>query len=231
MKPPLVYSISDFRWRGADYARIAFRPYALAIGQSTLAWNDLHERLSEIFNDILFALGLNTPDNTYALAIWNSSTSDRAKRKMLDALSNSLYEGCFVRKRLLYFPKGRVEQLQTAIKYILKEANSLEDARNNAIHAPLHSTEGIDDEPGQVIVEPMDYLGNQRAQRMVGKNLLAEYKYLRDSARVLANYSDAVMEAFLQSRDTPVAWPSTPKMPNREQNRRHQGRRRHHPPR
>ena len=218
-KPPLVYGLSEFDFKSVNFSRKAFTPYALAIGQSTLAWNFLHERLSDLFNDILYALGLDTPENTYGLAVWNSSTVDRAKRKMLQALTDSLYEGCFVRKRSLCFPKGRVAELQAAIGFILKEANSLEDARNNAIHAPLMSNEDdeCESEPTVIKVTPFDSFGNYRAQRMVGKDLLAEYRYLRDSARTLANYTAAVMESFLQFKGEPVAWPSIPRMPTREQ--------------
>jgi hypothetical protein len=67
-----------------NFKETAFEPYALAIGQLTLAWNDLHERLANLFWGIM---GGGFPDR--ALGIWNSANFDRARREMLKAAARA----------------------------------------------------------------------------------------------------------------------------------------------
>jgi hypothetical protein len=61
-----------------NYTERPYRPYALAIGQVVLSWNDLCAVLAGLFWTILGGGYENVP-----LAVWNSIPSDRTQRIML----------------------------------------------------------------------------------------------------------------------------------------------------
>jgi hypothetical protein len=65
-------------YRRETFAGRRYKPYALAIGQLTLAWNGLHEDLALLFIELL-AKGRAYP----ATDLWNSAAFDRPKRAML----------------------------------------------------------------------------------------------------------------------------------------------------
>ena len=58
-----------------------YKPYVIAIGQLTLAWNELHESLALLFIELL-ANGRAYP----ATDIWNAAAFDRPKRLLLKSL-------------------------------------------------------------------------------------------------------------------------------------------------
>src|SRR5579862_6821487 len=69
------------KWaRRHSFTEKEFAPYATAIGQLLLAWNDLHERLSSLFVMALGAGWVSRP-----LAVWHSTRADHSKRQMLRA--------------------------------------------------------------------------------------------------------------------------------------------------
>ena len=55
-------------------------PYVIAIGQLTLAWNDLHEKLG-----MLFCVAMGGGWAHRWAALWNAASFDRPKRKLLEA--------------------------------------------------------------------------------------------------------------------------------------------------
>jgi len=108
-----------------------FKPYVIAIGQLTLAWNDLHEKLAALFcllmdhqeeDDALIDDTLATPQDWHErdarlIGIWNSSNFDRPRREMLKAvIANSRQDH---RKA---FPK-----LIDDMTWVLQRADSLEE--------------------------------------------------------------------------------------------------------
>src|SRR6185312_15033919 len=100
-----------------------FAPYALAIGQMALAWNELHEALGVLFAK---SLVVGQERNLQVAAIWGAVTSDRQKRLLLGASINHIGE-----EEHRKFPR-----LASDVLYLLERANSLEDRRNNVIHSP-----------------------------------------------------------------------------------------------
>ena len=65
----------------ATFKEPPFEPYALAIGRLAMAWNDLHERLANLFWTVMGAGFLDRP-----IAVWNAANFDRARREMLKAV-------------------------------------------------------------------------------------------------------------------------------------------------
>ena len=111
--------------RGTQHATFkepAFELHALAIGRLALAWNDLHERLAEMFWALL---GGAHPDRP--MSVWNSANFDRARREMLKAAA------------LTYGPRGKDDSTKFAddIKWLLDRTDEFENIRNDAVHSPL----------------------------------------------------------------------------------------------
>jgi hypothetical protein len=67
--------------RNLDFRSETFRPYAKALGEVVLAWNDFNMVLSS-----LFWAASKIPNGMTANAMWNSLKSDRAQREILEAL-------------------------------------------------------------------------------------------------------------------------------------------------
>lgn len=184
------------RWNwGLPVTSRAFGPYVAALGQLTLAWNELHETLALVFCMVMGG-GL---VNQY-LAIWHAIKVDRAQRDILLAAAKA----------------GDVQgssypNLVSDLEWICGKANAVEDARNDALHSPLW---GSQRGPGTTLVMPMTGLGHVRAQKLQAKNLLTEFRWCRDAAQVLTGFArelDAAMSGF------GLSWPDKPAWPNRGQ--------------
>jgi hypothetical protein len=202
MKRPIEY---DFKFIAESYA-----PYALAIGQATLAWNHLQEHLAAVF------LTTTKGDHVMAAA-WYSQDYDRARRKMLEAAIQN--------RQATSFGLGPSEKYFEHFLFVLTETNKLEDARNNMTHAPLFF---VDDRLAAQFstettgVVPADWYGNPRAAKLRRKNLLIEFRWLRDCAATLAVYTRLLDLSWRLGHPLP----GRPKLPTREDQKSRQGPRR-----
>jgi hypothetical protein len=172
----------------------AFRPYAIALGQLALAWNDLHLSLATLFCTAMGG-GFVNP----VLAIWNALKSDRSQREILLAAAKAT------------LANGRSQKLAEEIEWICKRADALEDSRNDALHSPLW---GAPRGPGAPLVSPVVGLGHVRANKLLGKNLLAEFRWCRECSTKLRDYATELDMAF--SRGRPL--PDRPRLPPRVSN-------------
>lgn len=177
------------------FAEKRYRPYVIAIGESTLSWNELHESLMHVFFGVAHGIGIYMSGE-----IWNSLANDRAKREILKAAA-----ACF-----------KNNQAALDIKWILDRCQELEDDRNTAIHAPLWTR--YDNDAGTFEIRPASEHGNRRAGRLQGKNILKEYRRLRDTAHLLSKFCMAVA-AMLFEAEVGFAeqspWPDRPRLPDR----------------
>ena len=192
-----------------------FTPYALVIGQSSLAWNYLHEILAEIFN-VEFV-------DPYGYAIWQSLSLDRPKRSLLKAAAKTEVKEVEDKEAHIHF-RGE-------ILWILGETEKLEDVRNTIIHSPLSYFGGAMAKSLKKTsgVQPFDLFLHQRASRLAGRNLLAEYRWFRDACHVLTDY--AFKLSFLVTNFPDARpWPKRPKLPNRGQKKTRRNQRRQSPP-
>jgi hypothetical protein len=151
-----------------------YRPYALAIGQFCLAWNDLHERLGIIFvllcvtkratsfrikrvtSKTLAAMHYQANSMSVHAAIWNSAHYDRPKRDMLKGLLENISPD-------LINP-GLLRDMQS----LNTEVGKLEELRNSAVHTPFlwgppYSGEQSGSRKG---VRPNLFLGHSRAKKL-----------------------------------------------------------------
>jgi hypothetical protein len=195
------------KWQSVPHTHPAFRPYAEALGQIALAWNEFHETMSLLFCSFMGGGYCN-----HYLAVWQALKNDRAKRDvLLAAAKNSpLFNDEESRKRII-----------EAAEHIYKLANTVEDARDSALHSPLW---GARYESG-IKVQPETGLGHIRAGRLRDqKNLLAEFRWCRAAASVLADYVDDLNDSLSGRSRRP--WPKKPSLPNRgetnEKKPRHQ---------
>ena len=132
-----------------------FHPYATALGQIAIAWNGLHESMSLLFCSLMGGGFVNQ-----FLAVWHALKNDRAQRDILLAAAESLADRRSDEERL---------KLITAIKWLRRQANAVEDARDDALHSPLLGyPSGVS--PARVV--PASGLGHVRAGKLMTKKSL-----------------------------------------------------------
>lgn len=200
------------------YTAPEFRPYVTALGQLTLAWNDLQESLGTLFWTVMNKRPPMAGDfvDYTPLMVWHSVKSDRQQRVMLKAAVG--FDGD-KSGRTIYFDGFNRPQFADDVRWLLIECDKLEDARNNAIHSPLFSTVAFRIGLGAAIqasepVRPAYWQFNPRAVSLdKRKNLLSEFRYCRDMAMFLADYAH-LMDSALTHPQRP--WPKRSTPPNRE---------------
>jgi hypothetical protein len=173
------------------YTAKKFRPYALAIGEATLSWNDLHVELGMLFLTVSGGGSAN-----YFFEIWNSLRNDGAKRDILMAAA----------KVSLNPTLERDQRAFEGVKWIVQRVGELVSDRNTVAHASLTST------PTASSVFPNAWPGDRFARRLEGYDILAEYRRLRDTAILLRDYTGRLAQAL--SRERP-SWPDRPTLPVR----------------
>jgi hypothetical protein len=187
------------------YTSSEFKPYVAALGQLALAWNDLQESLAALFLTSL----MNGPPHAgdivdyRPLRIWHAVKSDRYQKEMLRAVVAHSHID------------WKRSTLVDDVKWLLGQAENLENGRNDAIHSPLFFVErslyGLT-HPGKKIA-PSDWLFNPRAVSLAKrKDLLAEFRYCRDAAISLSDYAREMDAALINPRQP---WPGRPRLPNR----------------
>jgi hypothetical protein len=175
--------------RNVDFRTEYYRPYAQALGEIALVWNDFHVTLSDLF----WAVS-KVPNGLMPDAIWNSLKSDRSQREALKSLVELKIDG-----------HNLSLETREEILWVLKKADSLEDLRNDALHAPMYNSES-----GMVFA--WHHLGNKRAKKLEGKNLIAEYNWFYETTLVLREYTQK-LSGNLRFPSDPV--PARPKLSSR----------------
>lgn len=191
-----------FHYRFPKFTEEKFTPYALAMGQANLAWNDLHEHMGRLFAVVLVTVG---EDRGQGLAVWQVIKVDRAKRDCLEVAVKQLP------------PMEPWPRLNEDVLWLCDRVNSLEEDRNNIVHGPLLLEVGEEAFTQKLSgaelrkkgnVSPHILGGNTRASKMTGKNLLTEYRRVRDRAAALRTFA-ARMDDALNRPELP--WPARPK--------------------
>lgn len=176
------------------YTHRAFKPYAVALGELALAWNDLHVSLS-----ILFCTLLGGGNIGPFQAIWQNITSDRMQRNVLSALASERLDS------ETPFTSGKKDKRYEDIKWLCDEITKIEDFRNDALHTPLW---GLSKLEGPYIA-PVTGLGHIRANKLLGTDLLTEFGLCRDAITNLRNYAMEIDQCLTKGG----TWPKRPKLP------------------
>ena len=148
----------------AEIAELA--SHAEALGHVSLAWTRLHEIMA-----ILFGLLLRPVPEEKAYAIWHSIKNDRSQRDMLSALAQAALPS-----------EGEARK---AIKWAMDNLLSLENSRNDALHAPYVLVH--DEERGPTMIAN-DLTGNKRAANLAGRDLGAELESYKKNFTAVADY-------------------------------------------
>src|SRR5665213_1757972 len=117
------------KWPTQKELTAAFELYAVAVGRVAHAWNYLQEKFALLFVEVTGA------DRTLALAVWYSVSNDRTQRGMLKAAINAGPE----RK----WESAHLSGVRSGLLWLLSEAETLGDARNDAIHAPCSAITSV----------------------------------------------------------------------------------------
>lgn len=163
------------------YTSAEFRPYVTALGQLTLAWNDMQQSFAELFSTAA-ARELPRPGDRVDMAylhLWNSLQSDRHQRNLLRALLDNP-------TREWWRPR-----FVECAKEATNEANRLEDRRNNAVHAPLFFQPAslYGDTTRREKIAPAEWLQHPRALTLAKRgNILTEFRECRDGIISLSDY-------------------------------------------
>jgi hypothetical protein len=171
--------------------------YFRALGKVAHSWNHLQEALG-----VLLSRAMRLPLKK-ALALWYSSTNDRAQREMI----RSGLEVCEL-----------TADQKIDVTWLLNQVDKLSTQRNIAIHAPC-SVGYINDSalPVQqrMIVGPHFFNGHPRAADLIGKDIIEEFKLNEQRTAALQNYASAIAASLRE--DKPRPWPERPRLPERTQ--------------
>jgi hypothetical protein len=186
------------RYRGLQFASREFRPYATALGQLIFMWNDLHDQLASIY----WTLRDYTDD---AIVEWTSRKQDEQKRDLLRQWVNALPPA----------DSGTAVEMWNDVLWLLKTIDGLKDPRNDAAHAPVTIEQESflfrRDNFTAGVVSSIAW-GNPRALNLIRKDLLAEFRWLRNVATELRDYALNI-ERALSDEQTPR--PNRPELADR----------------
>jgi len=174
-----------------------FEPYAREIGFMLRDWNDLQEKLADLFQTVLDdKTGIGRP-------IWYAVPVDRFQREMLRAAAAHVFSSDSVDDKFIL----------AEICWVLDSANALGPQRDATAHAPVAL---LLDEPFEFVARHLH--GNPMAKKLQGKRLLAEFRLYRERARVLHDYAKFIEEYLRLGRgrwtwQKRPAWPSLPPTP------------------
>ena len=211
--------------KGERFTDAHYNRYTTTIGQFVLSWNDLHEKLALVFAGVLshadrrkipkkHKVDYEFRERERLAGIWNSSQHDRPKREMLRGIMVPL-----VVADLIEF-----SDLEEDIRWILDQADKVEDFRNNAVHSPLiHAAVEYDITPMTWLlgrprkkhdIAPNILMQNRRALRIAQKKAndeFGELRWARDASIVLRDFALRIYWALLYEH---APWPRRPSLPN-----------------
>ena len=192
---PRGVALGQAQWQAA------YELHVTAVGEVAFHWNLLHERLGELFGLIVGTT------RAIGMAVWYSIQSDRGQREMLLAALRAIEP-----ERLEKFPKAAADMKWLA-NYVTE---TLADRRNAAIHAPCEAQMGVfERRDGSLTtafeIGPSWYLGNPRANKLKGFELIPEFEWYASTAQTLTKFAEGMVGAL--SFDV-QPWPERPRLPS-----------------
>jgi hypothetical protein len=185
--------------------RKAFRPYAIKLGELVFVWNELHHNLS-----VLFELVVQSPSRKMGMAIWHSTDSDFAQRKMLRAATERASQLTTSQRDDILWALNRIDE-------------SLRHDRNDALHSPFAFLSDVPDMTGLLTV-PHPSSDSPRAKSLRAKgltNLKARFKEHVALATALSDFTAKIGQTILAP--AVETWPDRPSLPHAHQKKSRKG--------
>jgi hypothetical protein len=177
--------------------REAIESCCVAVGLVVYEWNDLHEKLAQLFAVVREG---NKPET---LAEWYAVRSDTKQREKL-------------RYAIIETTSDRWKKSPRApddLKWLLDGVDKLASDRNNAIHAPCSLYLRGDGSSEVMAAVRSANAGNRRARDLEGEVLLTEFHWCAAYALRLGQFAGMLAPA-MASPDH-YEWPARPKIPSR----------------
>jgi hypothetical protein len=176
-----------------DAYAVRLDTYFLALGKVAHAWNHMQEGLGVLFCRVAEL------DNSMGMAIWHALRSDKSQRDMLNAAVKSAAQ---VEDWAAKFPHA-----ERSITDLVKAIHGFSDKRNATIHAPCSVIPGEED----LEIFAVAAFGNPNAQKLRGKDILAEFAWYEATADTYGRYVRDLQFALSDAR---APWPDKPRMPS-----------------
>jgi hypothetical protein len=172
-----------------------FTPIATELGRLVFAWNELHENLGRLYEEVLQPKHYGA-----ALASWRAIENDRAQRLLLE----------YAVAAITWEKTEKRPSTKEDIDWLLEKINKITEDQNNAIHSPYAV---YTSEDNKTEIRPLDFFGNPRAQKLAGKNntLANEINFYFRRVQALSAYASRL--TFSLHNDN--AWPDRPVLPER----------------
>jgi hypothetical protein len=187
----------------------AFRPYGIALATFAFNWNRLHEQLSLLFITVLRIPDETEPrgqmNRTIPLAIWHSTDSDSAQRKILRAsVECASHLTTKQRDDIIWV----LNQIDKPLRY----------ERNSALHAPMSMALALNDPAGSNVFSVIaDVFSASPHSRNLSKkqNLVEELELYGEHAAVLERFTTEMYGHLLwrDARPGTHPWPGKPALP------------------
>jgi hypothetical protein len=177
--------------------REAIEAYCVAVGLVVYEWNNLHEKLAQ-----LFAL-IREGDRQETVAEWYAIRSDTTQREKLKRAITEMAPDRWKKS-----PRAPDDA-----KWLLDRANKLAIDRNNVIHAPCSLYVRGDGSSEVMAAVRSANAGNRRAKNLEGKDLLVEFHWCAAYAVCLGQFAGMLAPA-MASPDY-YEWPERPKILSR----------------
>jgi hypothetical protein len=172
------------------------QPHAARIGQLVIAWNELHETLSK-----LFELVVDSPHRKMGVSIWHSTDNDFAQRKMLRAAIG--------RSKKLKPP-----QSEDIIWVLNRIDDTLRHNGNDVVHSPYLHIYGLA-KASKLHVMPDVHSESPRAKslfnKMVADGLAEHIEEATQLADRLGDFANNMFRTILNP--TERSWQQRPKLP------------------
>lgn len=191
-----------------EAAEKALEPYKLALGKVAHAWNHMQEHIGLLFCEVADL------HDSMGMAIWHALRSDRSQRDLLEAAAEV---ASITADWICDIPQAKAD-----IDWLLKKVNALGDGRNSAIHAPILNMIG-----GEAELHPFTVFGNPNAEKLRGKDILAEFEWYESYFIALRRFAAQLTRALRWRRrpeNDPMPWPERPLLPTVRPRSGHQDR-------
>jgi hypothetical protein len=195
----------------------AFEPYAIEIGFLLREWNDLQEKLADLFTTLL---GIR--DGGLTRAVWYAVPTDRLQRRMLKDAASYLLKPTKPLRDLDEQQRSDAK-VWSEIEWIICKADSIGATRDAAAHSPVAVVVG---EPFEFIARHLH--GNPLAAQLRGRKLLTEFRLYRDRTATVRAHATAIEWYVRNGRRS--TFPERPAWPERPQKKRDEAATRKAPP-